>query len=122
MFIFSTFPLIAGYKDFECEWQYDIQVCQVSTNTIVSRFDVSVSSSPSNKTVSGFFSTFPLNAGYKDFESEWQYDIQVCQVSTNTIVSCFDVSVSFLPSTNTISSFFSTFHLIAGYGDLRSKR
>ena len=30
------FPLIAGYRDFECKGQYDIQVCQVSANTTVS--------------------------------------------------------------------------------------
>ena len=48
-------------------------------------------------------------------------NIQVCQVSTNTIVSCFDVSVSSSPSNKTISSFFSTFLFIAGYGDFECK-
>ena len=99
----------------------NIQVCQFSTNTIVSCFDVSVSFSPSNKTISSFFSTFFFIAGYGDFECKCQYDIQVCQVSTNTIVSCFDVSVSSLPSKKSICSFFSTFHFIAGYGDFECK-
>ena len=58
------FPLIAGYGDFECKQQYDIQVCQVSINTIVSCFDVGVSSSPSNKSICSFFSTFSFIAGY----------------------------------------------------------
>ena len=93
----------------------NIQVCQVSTNTIVSCFDVSVSFSPSNKTISSFFSTFLFIAGYGDLECKRQYDIQVCQVSTNTIVSCFNVDVSSSPSNMSICSFSSTFPLIAGY-------
>ena len=96
-------------------------MCQFSTNTIVSRFDVSVSSLPSNKSICSFFSTFHLIADYGNFRSKRQYDIQVCQVSTNTIVICFDVSVSFSPSNKTISSFFSTFLFIAGYGDFECK-
>ena len=55
--------------------------------TILSNFDVGVSSSPSNKTIYSFFSTFLLIAGYRDFECKRQYDIQVCEVSAKTIVS-----------------------------------
>ena len=109
---FSTFPLIAGYEEFERKRQYDIQMCQVSTNTIVSCFDVGVSSSPSNKTICLFFSTFPLIAGYEEFERKRQYDIQVCQVSTHTFVSCFDVGVSSLPSNKTVCSFLVHFLLL----------
>ena len=54
------FPLIASYGDFECKRQYDIQVPQVSINTIVSCFDVGVSSSPSNKTICSFLVHFLL--------------------------------------------------------------
>ena len=32
---FSTFPFIAGYWEYRCKWKNDIQLCQVSTNTIV---------------------------------------------------------------------------------------
>ena len=84
-------------------------------NTIVSCFDVSVSSLPSKKSICSFFSTFPLIAGYGDFECKRQYDIQVCQVSKNTVVSSFNVDVSSSPSNMSICSFFSTFPLIAGY-------
>ena len=86
-----------------------------STNTIVSCFDMGVSFPPSNKAICSFFSTFPLIAGFRDFECERQYDIQVCQVSTNRIVSCFDMGVSFLSSNKAICLFFSTFSPIAGF-------
>ena len=43
---------------------YDFQVCQLSANTIIGFIDVGVSSSPSNKTICSFFSTFPLIASY----------------------------------------------------------
>ena len=74
-----------------------------------------VSLPPSNKAICLFFSTFPLIAGFRDFECERQYDIQMCQVSTNTIVSCFDMGVSFPPSNKAICLFFTTFPLIAGF-------
>ena len=109
---FSTFPLIAGFRDYECERRYDIQVCQISTNTIVSCFDMGVSLPPSNKAICSFFSTFPLIAGFRDYECERQYDIQVCQVSTNTIVSCFDMGVSLPPSNKAICSFLVHFLLL----------
>ena len=87
-------------------------MCQVSANTIVNCFDVGVSSSPSNKTICSFFSTFPFIAGYGDLEYKQQYDIQVCRVSSNTIVSCFDVGMSSSPSNKTISSFLGNFLLL----------
>ena len=70
-----------------------------------------VSLLPSNKAICSFFSTFPLIAGFRDYECERQCDIQVCQVSTNTIVSCFD-GVSFLPSNKAICSFLVHFLLL----------
>ena len=108
---FSTFPLIAGYWDYECEWRHGIQVCQVSTNNTVSCFYMGVFS---HSIINSFvhFLTFPLITGYWDYEYEWWYDIQVCQVSTNNIISSFDMGVSFSPGNMAICSFFSTFLLL----------
>ena len=78
---------------------------QVSTNTNVCCFDVGVSSSLSNKTICSFLSTFPLITGYWDFQCKWSYDFEVCQLSANTNVGCFDVGVSSLPCDKTICSF-----------------
>ena len=68
---FSTFSLIAGYWDHEFKWQYDLLVPHVSGNVIFDFFYVGVFSSPSNKTISSFFSIFPFIIEYWNFQCKW---------------------------------------------------
>ena len=50
--------------------------------------------------------------GYRHFQCKWRYDFQVCQLSVNTNVGCFDVGMSSSPSNKTICSFLVPFLLL----------
>ena len=80
-----------------------------------------VSSLSSNKTISSLFSTLPLIAGYWDFRCKLRYHFQVCQVSANSNVCCFDVGVSSLTNNKPICYLFSILPFIAGYWDFQCK-
>ena len=109
---FIYFLLFLAIETFNGNDDYYFQVGQLSTNTIVGFIDVGVFSSPSNKTICSFFSTFPLIAGYWDLEFKWQYDLLVGHVSANIIFDCFDEGVTSSRNNKTICSFFSVFPLI----------
>ena len=70
-YIKHSFCLIGTFMSAYSSHSYGVNPLNISTSSayaIVSCFDVGVSSSPSNKTICSFFSTFPLIAGYEDFE------------------------------------------------------
>ena len=77
--------------------------------------DDNLASSTYSRTHSQSQKATTVNSPIGQFVCEQRYDIQVCQVSTNIIVSCFDMGVSFPPSNKAICSFFSTFPLFVGF-------
>ena len=117
----STFPLIASSLVFEYERRNDIQcvkLVQILSSGVLIWVCLYY---PAIRQFLHFFCIFPLIAGYWDFEYERQCDIQVCEVSTNTIVSCFDIGVSFPPSNKAMCSFLVHFPLLLAVETLNVK-